>query len=288
MDLVNLKNKDVTATFSSLRGMNLMRLQVKGVDIIDQNTMPLFEERFAGLGSLIGPHFHHRPLNQIPPVPSESLFPHIARLKAKGVLEPFSHGIARYAPWKARASESSITAKLSGEDLWNGVPLSVLEGFSFQMELSACLLPEGISLDFSVESENPSLIGLHYYYTLPLGEGKIKAAVENKYRSQDEWKPIPASFLDNEGNLCFDATQEVDVGFIPKKTKEGFEIFYENTQFVLRISFQVEGDAASWQLYRPKEASYICIEPLSTKNPKHPISKKSRLQVRIEIVEIKT
>ncbi|MBS0627538.1 MAG: hypothetical protein JSS09_04935 [Verrucomicrobia bacterium] len=267
--------------------MNLMRLQVGAIDVIDQNTIPLFEERFAGLGSLIGPHFHHRPLNQIPPVPFESSFPHIAKLKAKGVLEPFSHGIARYAPWKAQASGSSITAKLSGEDLWNGVLLSVLEGFSFQMELSASLLPKGISLDLSIESENPSLVGLHYYYTLPLGGGKIKAAVENQYRSQDACKPIPASFLDSKGNLFFDATQEIDVGFIPKLTKEGFEVFYENTQFTLKISFQVDGDEASWQLYRPQEASYICIEPLSTKTPKHPASKKSRLQVRIEILEIK-
>ncbi|MES2199911.1 MAG: hypothetical protein V4489_07070 [Chlamydiota bacterium] len=287
MDLIILKNKDVQAVFSSLRGMNLIRFQVDGIDVIDQNTTPLFEDRFAGLGSLIGPHFHHRPVNQIQPVPSESLFPHIARLKANGVTEPFSHGIARYAPWKVQSSESSITAKLSGEDLWNGVPLSALEGFPFQMELLASLLPKGISLDFSVESKNPSLIGLHYYYTLPLEGGRIKAAVENKYRIQEEWKPIPSSFLDQEGHLSFDATQEVDVGFIPKKTKNDFEIFYENAQFVLRISFQVEGDEASWQLYRPKGASYICIEPLSTRNPRHPISKKSRLQVKIEVMETK-
>ncbi len=284
MDSIILKNENVTATFSPSKGMNLMRLQIGNVDVIDQNTLPLFEERFAGLGSLIGPHFHHRPANQIPPVPSESLFPHIARLKDKGVLEPFSHGIARYAPWKALSSKSSITAKLSGKDLWNGVSLSVLEGFSFQMELIASLLPKGLFLDFSVQSENPSLVGLHYYYTLPLEGGRIKAKVENTYRIQDEWKPIPSSFLDKEGNLFFDATQEVDVGFIPKKTKEGFEVFYENTQFTLKISFLVEGDEASWQLYRPKGASYICIEPLSTKNPKHPVSKKSRLQVRIEVL----
>lgn len=287
MGLVFLKNKDVTAAFSSLRGMNLIRFQVGGIDIIDQNTMPLFEERFAGLGCLIGPHFHHRPPNQIPPVPSEALFPHIARVKAKGTLEPFSHGIARYAPWKVQSSESSVTAKISGEDLWNGVPLAVLEGFPFKMELTASLLLKGIFLDLSVEAENPSLVGLHYYYTLPLGEGRIKAAVEKNYRVQDEWIPIPSSFLDKNGDLSFDSHQEVDVGFIPKRTKEGFEIFYENTQFILRISFQVEGDEASWQLYRPKDASYICIEPLSTKNPKHPVSKKSRLQVRIEILEIK-
>lgn len=288
MDLINLENRSVQIIFAPAKGMNLMRFQVEGVDVIDQNTLPLFEERFAGLGSLIGPHFHHRPANQIPSVPSEALFPHIARLKAKGVMEPFSHGIARYAPWKVQVSETSIFAKLSGEDLWNGISLSTLEGFSFHMELTASLLDKGLSLDFSVESEKPSLVGLHYYYTLPLEGGKIKACVENQYHEQGEWKLIPSSFLDKEGNLFFDAMQEVDVGFIPKKKKDGFEIFYENAKFVLRISFQVEGGDASWQLYRPKGASYICIEPLTAKDPKYPISKKSRLQVKIEVLEIKS
>lgn len=284
MDSVVLKNKDVVAVFASAKGMNLMQLQVGGIDIIDLNTRPLFEERFAGLGSLIGPHFHHRPIDQIPSVPFESSFPHIAKLRAKGVLEPFSHGIARYAPWNVQSSGSSIHAKLSGSDLWNGDPLSLLEGFSFQMELTASLLPKGLLLDYSVEAEKPSLVGLHYYYTLPSAGGRIKASVENMYREQDEWKPIPASLLDEKGNLFFDATQEVDVGFIPKRGKDGFEIFYENKQFTLKISFLVEGGEASWQLYRPKDASYICIEPLSAKDPKHPIYKKSRLQVKIEVL----
>lgn len=287
MDLITLKNKDAQAVFSSAKGMNLMHLKVDGVDVIDQNTLPLFEERFAGLGSLIGPHFHHRPPELIPPVPSESLFPHIAKLKAKNIIEPFSHGIARYAPWKTEHSNSSITAKLSGKDLWNGIALSVLEGFSFQMELTASLLPKGISLDFSVESENPSIVGLHYYYALPLGKGTVKASVEKEYRLNDTWSPIPPHLLDREGNLCFDASQEVDAGFIPKLKKQEFEVFYENTQFILKISFQVEGGEASWQLYRPKEATYICIEPLSAKNPRHPVSKNSRLQVKIEVLEVK-
>ncbi len=284
MDLITLKNDETYAVFSSQKGMNLVSFKVSGIDIIDSKTRPLFEERFAGLGSLIGPHFHHRPANKIPQVPSESLFPHIAKLKAKGVNEPFSHGIGRYAPWKTTTSSSTIMASLSSEDQWNGVPLSVLEGFSFDMVLTASLLPRGLSLDFSIESEEPSVIGLHYYYTLPFGEGRVKGVVENNYRDGDKQKPIPPSFLDSEGNLSFDASQEVDFGFIPKKQNDTFEILYENAQFTLKISFFVDPGEASWQLYRPKEASYICIEPLSAKNPKHPVCKKSRLKINIEVL----
>lgn len=287
MNSIILKNKDVQAVFAPEKGMNLMRLQVDGIDLIDQNTIHLFEERFAGLGSLIGPHFHHRLPNQIPEVPSESLFPHIAKLKAKGVTEPFSHGIARYAPWKVQSSKSKIEANLSGKDTWNGVPLSTLEGFSFEMKLIASLLPKGVFLDLCIESEHPSIVGLHYYYTLPAGKATIRAAIEEKYRTSDGWESIPSRFLDSQGNLSFDATQEIDLGFMPKKTGKNFEIFYENTKCILKVSFRSEETEGSFQLYRPKDASYICIEPLSAKNPKGPSSNKSRLQVSIEVLEMR-
>ncbi len=280
MNPVILQNDQIQATFSPFQGMNLLQFLANGLEMIDQNTRPLFLERFAGLGSLIGPHFHHRPKGEIQEVPHESLFPHIARVRAKGILEPFSHGIARYAPWKVEILDQSIQAQLSGNDVWNGSLLSSLEGFSFEMKLQASLLSNGLSLDYSIESEKPSVLGFHYYYALPSTGGTIRAQVENSYRVKDEWMPIHPSFLDKEGNLFFDALQECDFGFIPKAP---FEVFYENKNFSLKISFQVDGEA-SFQLYRPKDASYICIEPLTAKDPKQPILKKSSLQVKIEVV----
>ncbi len=287
MDQVILQNANVQAEFSPSQGMNLRRLSIGNIELIDPNTQPLFAERFAGLGSLIGPHFHHRKTDQIPFVPSESLFPHISRIRAKGIVEPFSHGIARYAPWNAQANQNSIQATLSGKDTWQGISLASLEGFSFEMRLVASLLANGLSLDFSVTSEKPSVIGLHYYYTLPVSGGKIRAFVENQYQVQNEWKPIPSAFLDTEGLLFFDATQECDFGFVPKRGEEGFfDILYENAQFVLRIRFLTKEKEASWQLYRPPNASYICIEPLSARNPQSPTLKQSQLRVDIEVLSI--
>jgi hypothetical protein len=280
MDKVVLKNQKVQATFSPLNGMNLLALTKNNIAIIDPKTLPLFEERFAGLGSLIGPHFYHR--HQIPPVASEDLFPHIARVKAKGTLDPFSHGIARYAPWKAEVSEDSIKATLSSSDFWNGSSLASLEGFDFEMSFFAELLMDGIVLDYSVQSDKPSVIGLHYYYALPSTGGTIKASIENIYRIQDDWKPIPTTLLDSEGNLLFDADQEADFGFIPKLKNGFFEILYENAEYTLKIRFQTENKEASFQIYRPKESSYICIEPLSAKDPKKPLLKSSRLKSLLE------
>ncbi len=280
MEKVVLKNQEIEAVFSLSHGMNLLELTSKKIQIIDLSTKPLFEERFAGLGSLIGPHFYHR--KQIPPVPSENLFPHIARVKANGTQEPFSHGIARYAPWKAQTSQDCIKGALSGNDLWNGAALSSLEGFSFEMSLTATLLPNGICLDYSVEAEKPSVVGFHYYYSLPVTGGTIKAQVEKEYRIQDEWKRIPANLLDKEGNLLLDASQESDFGFVPKMGKDGFyEVLYENAIYTLKIRFQTEDP--SFQIYHPKGASYICIEPLSAKDPKNPTLKRSGLKVDLQV-----
>jgi galactose mutarotase-like enzyme len=135
-----------------------------------------------------------------------------------------------------------------------------------------------------VQSDSPSVIGLHYYYALPSTGGTIKASVENSYRIQDNWKRTPSSLLDNEGSLLFDATQEADFGFIPKSKNGFFEILYENADYTLKIRFQTEDEEASFQIYRPKDASYICIEPLSAKDPKKPLLKSSRLKVFLELV----
>lgn len=280
MDLVVLKNQSVCATFAPEQGMNMTRLQVDQKDLIDLSTQPLFEEHFAGLGCLIGPHFHHRPLDRIPPVPSEGLFPHIAKVRARGVSEPFSHGIARYAPWKFEKRSEEILARLSGKDLWNGVSLASLEGFDFEMAFGVALLEKGLSLDLSVESEKNSVIGLHYYYRMK--GGRVRAKVEEIFRTPTGWQKIPEAFLDEKGLLCLDAKLPVDFGFLPKAQNGCYEVVYESEDGSLRIRFEVEGGEASFQIYRPEGASYICLEPLTAKNPRDPKCRKDRLRVQIE------
>src|SRR5262249_36353923 len=183
MEPIVLKNKSskgepLEATFLLDKGMNMVSYKKGNTEVIDQSTRTLFEERYAGLGALIGPHFHHRNPAVIPPIKDESLFPHIARIKAKGVNEPFSHGIGRYAPWNAKATQTKLNAILTGKDQWNGVPLSALEGQNFTMRFQAELLPDGLHLDLSVVSDSDSLIGIHYYYSLPKGKGKIISQVQ--------------------------------------------------------------------------------------------------------------
>ena len=42
-------------------------LNGRDIEVIDQKTEPLYVERMAGLGALIGPHFHHRQKISHPP-----------------------------------------------------------------------------------------------------------------------------------------------------------------------------------------------------------------------------
>lgn len=289
MDEVTLENKTsfgetLQAIFLPTKGMNLISYR-KGIqEVIDQSTRSLFEERYAGLGALIGPHFYRRNPAVIPAIADESLFPHIARVKAKGVSDPFSHGIARYAPWKADFTQTRITAKIEGRDTWNGVPLAKLEGQNFVMNFKAELLPSGLRIELSVVSDSDSVVGLHYYYALPTGKGIVNSNVQREYLSNRETKEIPKQWLtDSENTLSFNLDQEADYTFHPFPDKTKGEIVLDAKKYRLQIHYQAPSEENCWQLYHPKGASFVCIEPISARNPRSPNLSVSMIQVNLKI-----
>lgn len=256
----------LSATFLPDKGMNLISFRKGDVEIIDQKTQPLFEERFAGLGALIGPHFHRRPQDSVPKVVDESLFPHIARVKAKGVHDPFSHGIARYAPWKAEATDTKVKAILTGKDLWNGVPISSLEGQNFKMVFDAELKPNGLFLDLSIVSDADSLVGIHYYYALPDGKGRIISDVKNE----------------SDHKLIIDLDRDIDKTFRPYPHAREGSITLETSLYTLKTHYTCVCEENSWQLYHPAGASFVCIEPISSQDPRHPNLTVSGLKIHLE------
>lgn len=275
------------AVFLPDKGMNLISFKKGELEVIDQSTRPLFEERFAGLGALIGPHFHHRKPEVIPPIKDESLFPHIARVKAKGIQEPFSHGIARYAPWKAEATKESIRAQLTGKDLWNGVTLSSLEGQNFTMNLEAHLRENGLFLNLSVVSDTNSVVGIHYYYALPNGKGKVIGDVQNQVRIQGELQPIPPEWkFDSQQRLIFDLDAEADFTFRPYPNPLNGTILLETEAYQLRTHYDCPCAENCWQLYHPKGASFVCMEPISAQDPGRPKLTVSSLSIQLEILPI--
>lgn len=290
MNRVQLKNISPTgdplvATFLPEGGMNLCSYKLGEIEVIDQQTLPLYEERKAGLGALIGPHFHQQ--QNVSTGFDEGLFPHIAKGKAEGRKDPFSHGIARYVPWKYVASDTQIKGRLSGEDLYKGTPLKAFEGQDFLMTFEARLLTDGLFIEYKVDSENPSLVGLHYYYSFS-GNGTIHGTVQSTYREKETWKSIPKKWMDEkENHLHFPLPQEADFGFLPAKkapNDHDYHIILDTKPYSLHIDYNTTSDSEiSCQIYQPKDATYVCIEPLSAKFPPKPKLNRSTVEAKLEI-----
>lgn len=265
-------------------GMNMISFKKGDIQAIDQSTQTLFDERFAGLGALIGPHFHHRRSDVLPKIADEALFPHIARVKSMGVQEPFSHGIGRYAPWAAEATSSRVKAALTGKDTWNGVPLAELEGQSFKMMYAADLQPDGLHIEFSVVSETDSLVGLHYYYYLPEGKGTVVSCVQDKLIDRGEKRSIPAEWeYSDQHQLTLPLTESADYTFHPYPHPCEGKIYLKTTTHTLVTTYQCLSQENAWQLYHPAGASFVCIEPLSAQDPRHPNLTVSSLSVHLNI-----
>lgn len=253
--------------------------------MIDQATRPLFDERFAGLGALIGPHFYHR--KEIPTNFDLSLFPHVAKVMAQGEKEPFPHGIARYVPWKFVASSTQIKGRLYGNDLYKKVPLKVLEGQNFDMTFESRLLTDGLFIEYKVHSKNPSILGLHYCYSLN-GSGSVCGAVQNTYRDQEKWKPLPSNWTQNN-HLHFSLPQKADFGFIPEKKSPNDHDYHMNLntpEYSLHIDYNTVSDTeTSFQIFHPKDATYVCVEPLTAHFPPEPTLTCSTLEAKLRILD---
>lgn len=290
MKTIVLENQTVQgerlqATFVPEKGLNLISFKKESTEVIEQSTWNLFEERYAGLGALIGPHFHRRRQESLPKIKDETLFPHIARVKAKGIQDPFSHGIARYAPWKVESTPTSLKGVLTGQDMWNDTPLSDLEGQHFKMEYKADLHPSGLMLHLSIVSDTDSLVGIHYYYALPGSRGRLIAQIQNQVRIQGKLQPIPPEWsLDTQNRLAFDLSQEADFTFRPYPNPLQSDILLTTDEYSLRTRYSCLCEENCWQLYHPAGASFVCIEPISAQDPRHPHLSISELHIHLEIL----
>lgn len=279
------KGESLQAIFEPEKGMNLVSFKKDEIEVIDQTTRSLFEERYAGLGALIGPHFHHRKKEVLPKISNEALFPHIARVQAKGISEPFSHGIGRYAPWKAEATQDAVKAALTGKDLWNEVPLMALEGQNFTMNYEAKLYPTGLELRLSVVSETDSCVGTHFYYHLPQKSGKVTSRVQNYCLINGQKTSIPKEWnFDSQNLLTFDLNNEADYTFYPFPDVLEGQILLDAGDYQLKTRYACLNQENCWQLYHPQGSSYVCIEPISAADPRHPTLSVSSLKIHLEIL----
>lgn len=277
--------KLIEATFSPSHGMNLLSFKKDGMELLDMNTISDFNKRFGGLGALIGPHFYHRKKQDIPTISDPSIFPHIKNLNESQKKDPLSHGIGRYCSWNFDETSTSITGHISGLDTQNNVTLASLEGFNFKMDFSCQLTNTGLDIDYHVQSDNhPSTIGLHYYFSLPEKEGFVTIPCKPKYNDMGTWKDIPSNWLNNKRDLYFNLENESDFGFHPNNNNNEGEAILHTPSYSLKISYKANSDQHAFQLFHPKDATFVCIEPVSAKDPRAPYGENHKLKVKIDIL----
>ncbi|MCH9812128.1 hypothetical protein K0U07_05145 [bacterium] len=276
--------KLIEAIFAPEDGMNLLSLTKDGQEFIAQDTKEEFERRFAGLGALIGPHFYHRKQESIPAV-DEKIFPHIANLDLSKPTDPLSHGIGRYCKWNYSETSTTITGHLSGKDTQNGHTLASLEGFDFELTYSCHVSATGLTITYEVKSEHPeTTIGLHYYLALPGGEGFVHMDCKEEYNDLGTWKPIPKEWKNDKGELFFNLKEESDYGFLPRSEKNEGAALLSTPDRKLQVSYKASSEQHAFQLYHPKDASFVCIEPVSAINPRDPKGSNHKLQIRLDIL----
>jgi hypothetical protein len=274
----------LSATFLPEYGMNLASLKKNDIEVIDQSTKNLFEERSSGLGPLICPHFYHRKENNIPFVPDETIFPHLAYVRKTGSKEPFSHGICRYVPWNYTSSENHISAHISGMDNYRGMTLAALEGFDFLATFKAHLSPNGLEIEMHTESiGKPSICGLHYYLALKDHSGHVKMNCKPQYGDKGVWRDIPPRWQDPTGGLNFDLSEESDYTFNPASPDFSGSALLETPSHKLQINYKTLSDENAFQLYHPQNASFVCIEPVTARDPRAAKQKKNTLFVSMHL-----
>lgn len=286
---LSAKAKDgrtLKAEFLPEIGMNLISYRLDETEVIDQSTKEMFEKKFGGLGPLIGPHFHRRPLHLIPTGLDEAKFPHIQYFKNDAKPDPFTHGIGRYVPWKVQSNGRSFKAALSGKDTWQDVPLQTLEGQNFEMHFSGELTHSGLNLELSVVSDTDSLVGIHYYYALPNGKGTVISEVQKHYLTATEKKPLPAEWTlkSSPHSLNYSLEEEADFTFFPYPNPLEGRIVLDTETHQVITRYTSLSEENSWQLWHPEGKSFACIEPISSQDPRHPNLTASALRIHLEII----
>ena len=288
MQTVVIKKKQMDgtfleATFAPELGMNLISLKKDKLELLDTSTEDLFFERCAGLGALIGPHFHQQKETILPSTCPTDLFSHIPKLIAKGQKDFFSHGIARYVPWQYTASEDKITAKVSSVDVYKGYLLSELECLNFYMTYEAEILEDRFRIKIFSNSDTQSLIGLHYYYAI-YGQSFIDGTVEPYYYDKGLKKPLEDKWKHNNNNVFLDIKQDLDFGFHPILKNSIGTITLTTEKYILKQEIQpVDGSEYSIQIYHPIDRNFICIEPISASNPRGNTPKQGHLVIDLFI-----
>lgn len=222
----NAHHEPLTATFDPDNGMRLTSLRKGGVELLDgSNSGP------------IGPHFGalHPGLNP----------------------ENFVDGVARYAPWKATATENSVKAQLGGKDEWKGKTIAVLEGQAFKMEMVATLTANSLAIDISVVADSDAVVGYGCHFKVEKGLAKVTSD-------------------DSEIDL-------VDAIFHPTHDPLAANVKLETGRYGVQLRYQCQNAENSWQLKYHPERSTVYLAALAAKSPVRPVLTVNAIHIDIVV-----
>lgn len=273
-------DKSLQATILPHSGMTLRSLLFGETEIITQKRAAEYAACRKGFGPLIGPHFSQR--KQIPATAlaaNETLWPQAAALREAGIKDIWQHGTARYVPWNYEATTNTVRARLTGNDCFAGQPLREIEGGDFELNLTMTLEDSSLSIHYTSQASFPTLIGLHYYYALPGGQGLVQAPVKSKMMYQQKNIPVPAAWL-KDSRLRLTLDQELDHVFTPAEGS------IELTTRAYRLSTIPETGVKSFIVFHPQNEEWACVEPLSASDITAPIETEAEIKLRLKLEKI--
>lgn len=258
MENIILREGTTEAEFDWGNGLSLVRFRTKDGEVKD-------------CAKIIGPHFGRR----IPDIlPKEA--------QREGKSDPFPHGIARYAPWSCQVNESSLSARISGKDLFRGVPLKNIQGQDFTMLCDVKLMEEALSYELSVVSESDSLIGLEWI--LDVEQATVQSDVKNLFYASNEiqqlhpeWKTEEMGFM----KYAISPQEKTDFVFHPFFDPLRGKITYQTNSRSIRTEYESHSQEISWHLSHEVGAKSFSISPVSSQNPWRPNLTVSSIHISI-------
>jgi len=250
-ECVELETGQMRACISPGLGMSLVAFTVSGVSVLDESRQQQFLDIRKGLGPLIVPHFGAGPFR--PDVDLASI-PHVARLKALGVEDPFQHGVGRYSAWAFEVDGETVRGTINGSTRLAGIPLADLEGFGFEAAVTYELDAGGLQITFELVGEKPVAGGIHFYYDL------VNRQTAHAELSVEE---APA---DGQA-LHLDFRRAHSTGYHARGTQDRCTHRLTTDRYTLDTTVRVRGPASqtfdSVILFSPEGQQFACIEPLS-------------------------
>jgi len=166
-------------------------------------------------------------------------------------------GEAMAASWEVEKSEEeNLTAKhrYEGEG----------EEQIYQMEGRISWDKEVLVSTLSIVSDTDSLIGPGYCFPLPDGRGRLEGVI--KREGFCEGKTVTLS--EHSGKpVEIDLSHSCSLAVLPYlKPTEG-KLLLETKNYQMEILYRSNCEEVSCLIYRPEKGDWICISPVSSKNP---------------------